>query len=167
MKNKKKVWTIVAGAGATAAVLVPGIVYASLNTNSNEVGEGISVPASKSPAKLPSEKSGNGISEQSVSSAGHSFSAVSANDSEKNSLDDFKNVQKVSAVSPISADSPASAVSSNSPASPVSPISAQSPVSANSPASPVSAQSPVSANSPASPVSAASSNSPVSPGSAN
>lgn len=151
MKNKKRVWTIVAGAGATAAVLVPGIVYASSNTNSNEVRDGISLPASKSPAKLPSESNSNGVDKQSVSSAGHSFSAVSANDSEKNSSDDFKNVQKVSAVSPISADSPASAVSANSPASPVSPISAQSPVSANSPASPVSA---ASSNSPASPDSA-------------
>lgn len=152
MKNKKRVWTIVAGAGATAAVLVPGIVYASSNANSNEVRDGINIPASKSPAKLPSESNSNGVDKQSVSSAGHSFSAVSANDdSEKNSSDDFKNVQKVSAVSPISADSPASAVSANSPASPVSPISAQSPVSANSPASPVSA---ASSNSPASPDSA-------------
>lgn len=143
--SKKKVWTIAAGGAATAAILVPGIVYASSNGSKTE-GEGINVPALKTPAELPKNDKTTGPT---AASAGHTFSATSPT-IEKNDNKNVKNVESFSPVSAVSANtdtanSPVSPVSANTPASPVS---AQSPASAdtNTANSPVSAASPSSAN---------------------
>lgn len=143
--SKKKVWTIAAGGAATAAILVPGIVYASSNGSKTE-GEGINVPALKTSAELPKNDKTTGPT---AASAGHTFSATSPT-IEKNDNKNVKNVESFSPVSAVSANtdtanSPVSPVSANTPASPVS---AQSPASAdtNTANSPVSAASPSSAN---------------------
>lgn len=140
--SKKKVWTIAAGGAATAAILVPGIVYASSNDSKTE-GEGVNVPALKTPAELPKNDKTTGPT---AASAGHTFSATSPT-IEKNDNKNVKNVESFSPVSAVSAntDTANSPVSANTPASPVS---AQSPASAdtNTANSPVSAASPSSAN---------------------
>lgn len=147
--NKRKVWTVVAGAGVSAAMLIPGIVYAANDKTSVE-GDGVLVPASTAPAELPKSTK---AAPTSVNSAGHSFSAVSPS-IQKDDSGKLENVEKLSPISANSPNSPNSPNTANSPVSPLSPVSANetdSPVSANSPASPAS---PASATSPASPASA-------------
>lgn len=147
--NKRKVWTVVAGAGVSAAVLIPGIVYAANDKTSVE-GDGVLVPASTAPAELPKSTK---AAPTSVNSAGHSFSAVSPS-IQKDDSGKLENVEKLSPISANSPNSPNSPNTANSPVSPVSANETDSPVSANSPASPASPDSPASAASPASPASA-------------
>ena len=150
--NKRKVWTVVAGAGVSAAVLIPGIVYAA-NDKATVEGGGIFIPNSTAPAELPKSTKAEPVS---ANSTGHSFSAATPS-GQKDDADELENVEKLSPISANSSNSPVSPNTANSPATPSSPASANdtnSPVSANSPASPASPDSPASAASPASPASA-------------